>query len=53
MGDLTQEVPGSTTGLYSKQSRIIKQEGAAGRAGYSECDFKGKSTSCRGVTLRS
>lgn len=39
---LTLEMPGSRTGLDSKQSRIIKQEGEAGRAGYGEWDFKGK-----------
>lgn len=44
---LTQEMPGSRTGLYSKQSRTIKQEGEAGRAGDGECDFKEKSISCR------
>lgn len=41
-GCLTLEVPGSRTGLYSKQSRTIKQEGEAGRAGYGESDFKRK-----------
>lgn len=45
-GRLTLEVPGSRTGLYSKQSRIIKQEGEAGRAGYDERILKAKGT-CR------
>lgn len=43
---LTQEVSGSRTGLYSKQSRTSKQEGEAGRAGDGECDFKEKSIPC-------
>lgn len=44
---LTQEVASSRIGLYSNQSRTIKQEGEAGRTGVGECDFKEKSISCR------